>query len=210
MAKAKWSEETIIKQISRLNDLGVDLTHSNVRQVDRKLAGAAVSIFGNWGEAVRAAGIDYNEVLKVSKKKRSDSVRKWSVDRVVEKIREVSATESDISYVYMKEKHPSLVAAACNYIGSWKKALELAGFDYEEVQKRGREAQRERERAWYCEILLERLEKMGTTDSARIRDTQPKFHKLIMQYFKSWTKAVEALQKRHDARDENAGPTAQG
>ena len=203
MAKAKWSEEAIIRQILRLKDLGVDLTHSNVRQVDRKLAGAAVSIFGNWGEAVKAAGLDYSEVLKLSRKKRSENVRKWSVERVVEKIREVAAVEKDISYVYMKDKQPALVAAACNYIGSWKKALEMAGFDYDEVQKQGRDSQRDRERVWYCGLLIEKLDRLGITESARIREEQPKFHKLLMQYYKSWAKVLDALRAY---REKNENP----
>lgn len=196
MAKTKWDEETIKKRILALNEIGEELTCSRVKEIDKRLVGAAVSFFGNWGAAVEAAGLDYTEIRKKSKLSRSDKVRKWTKDIVIEKIREVAKTEKDMSYAFMKEKHSSLVAAACNYVGSWKKALNLAGFDYNEVQNQGRKSRTERERAWYKELLIEKLERLGATESAAVKARNPKFHALLMSHFKSWSKVMEQLRRK--------------
>ena len=62
MAKAKWDADKVIKRILALDDLGQDLTCSNVKEIDSALVGAAISYFGNWGSALEAAGLDYAEI----------------------------------------------------------------------------------------------------------------------------------------------------
>ena len=198
MAKPKWDQETIIKRILALQDLGEDLTCSHVKDIDSALVGAAISYFGNWGAALEAAGLNYAEIRKISKSRRREKVSKWTVNKVLEEIRQIAEEEEDISYTYMKEKHSSLVAAASNYVGSWQKAVEMVGLDYDEVKKKGRKARVEREKAWYRELLIERLRGMKITDSAELRKQNPEFHKLIMSHFKSWSKAMEHLRKKQE------------
>jgi hypothetical protein len=199
--KTKWDRQVIIKCILKLRDLGEDLTYTRVKEIDSALVGAAVSYFGNWGAALEAAGLDYAEIRDISMKRRSDKVRKWSINKVLEEIREIEKNENDLSNAFMKEKHSSLVAAANNYIGSWKKALEMCGFDYVEIQKKGRAKRLEREKSWYCSLLLERLDKMGTLDERVIKSRSPKFHKMIIQHFSTWNKAVKALRERDNRKD---------
>lgn len=191
MAKAKWDPETVIKRILALDNLGEDLTCSHVKDIDSALVGAAISYFGNWGAALEAAGLDYAEIRKLSKERRKEKVRKWSEKKVIEEIRDVAATEDDISYAYMKEKYSSLVAAASNYVGSWKKALEMLGFDYAEVQRKGRLARIERETTWYKDIIVERLDKLGIRDAATLKAQQPEFHALLLKHFKSWAQVMK-------------------
>ena len=190
MAKSKWNPETIIKRIHALDDLEEDLTCSHVKEIDSALVGAAISYFGNWGAALEAAGLDYSEIRKISQDRRRDKVRKWSIEKVLDDIRHVAETEHDISYAYMKEKYSSLVAAASNYVGSWKKAVEMIGLDYEEVQRKGRTARTVREKNWYKDLLIERLDRIGAPDSSTLRKTNPEFYKLILAHFKTWTAVV--------------------
>lgn len=196
----KWDEDTIKKRILQLHEAGEELTNSRVKEIDSKLVGAAISFYGNWGDAVRAAGLDYDEIRRESRRQRSEKVRKWTSERVIDEIKAVAEKEGDISYAFMKEKHSALVAAACNYVGSWKQALELAGFNYNDVQKNGRKARDERQKAWYCELLLDRLEKLMPVDSAAVRDKNPKFHKQVLSRFKSWAKAMDELKKREEVK----------
>jgi hypothetical protein len=200
-AKTKWDRQVIIKCILKLRDLGEDLTYTRVKEIDSALVGAAVSYFGNWSAALEAAGLDYAEIRSVSMKRRSEKVRKWSINKVLEEIREVEKNEDDLSNAFMKEKHSSLVAAANNYIGSWKKALEMCGFDYAEIQRKGRAKRHEREKSWYRSLLLERLGKMGTLDERVIKNRAPKLHKMVVQHFSTWNKAVKALRERDDRKD---------
>jgi hypothetical protein len=197
MAKSKWGEETIIKRILMVEGLGEDMTSSHVKEIDSALVGAAISYFGNWGSALRAAGLDYEEIRKVSKQRRSEKVRKWSINKVIDEIRQVAEHEDDLSYAYMKEKHSSLAAAASNYIGSWKKALEMCGFDYGEVLSTGRTKRAEREKAWYCDLLLDRLKPLGDFDENSLKRAHPKFHKLLIEHFSDWRRVMRAFRERY-------------
>ncbi len=201
MAKAKWDETTIIKRILMLSELDEDLSCSHIKEIDSALVGAAISYFGNWSAALDAAGLDHEQIRIKSIMKRSEKVRKWSINKVLEEIREVVKTEDDLSYAYMKEKHSSLVAAASNYIGSWKKALEMCGYDYAEVLRTGREKKLEREKSWYKNLLLERLDKIGSLDEKMIAKTHPRFHKMLISQFSSWNKVVRAVKSRDKRKD---------
>ncbi|MFC1474924.1 hypothetical protein ACFLQK_02655 [bacterium] len=203
MAKTKWDRETIIKRILALEDLDEDLTCSNVKEIDSALVGAAISYFGNWSEALKASGLDYEEIQKLSKQRRREKVRKWSEEKVLEDIRKVAETEEDLSCAYMKEKYSTLVAAASNYIGSWKKALEMLGFDYSEVLRIGRQKRKEREKAWHQTLLLERMDKLKTLDENLIKEKEAQFHAKVLECFSSWRKAVLELKKWRGEKENN-------
>ncbi|MEW5946583.1 MAG: hypothetical protein AB1742_10335 [bacterium] len=192
MAKAKWNEEIIIKRILMLESLGEDLTCSHVKEIDSALVGAAISYFGSWGAVLKAAGLDHDEIRAVSRRRRSEKVRKWSIDKVLEEIAEAAKREDDISYAYMKEKYSPLVAAASNYIGSWRKAVEMLGFDYNEVLRKGRANRLKREREWYRDLLLERLSKM-TVDESVLKRKHPRFHRTLVSRFSTWQRVMKEL-----------------
>lgn len=194
MAKVKWDQDAIIRRIHALRDVGEDLTCTSVKSIDSALVGAAIAYFGNWGAALEAAGLDPLEIRRISRERRSDKVRKWSVNKVLEEIREVASTEEDLSYNYMKEKYSSLVAAATNYCGSWKNAIEQLGLDYNEVQRKGRAARGDREKAWYRDLLLARLRKLGVTDAKTLRRKDPRFYSLLIKHFKTWPRAMQQLE----------------
>ena len=194
MAKVKWDQDAIIRRIHALRDVGEDLTCTSVKDIDSALVGAAIAYFGNWGAALEAAGLDPAEIRRISCERRSEKVRKWSVNKVLEEIRDVARVEDDLSYNYMKEKYSSLVAAATNYCGSWKNALEMLDLDYNEVQRKGRAARGDREKAWYRDLLLARLRKLGVTDVKTIRTKDPRFHSMLIKHFKNWTRVLEQLE----------------
>lgn len=194
MSKRKWSKELIAKSILKLHKQGEDLTSTNVKQIDSALVGAAVSYFGNWGNAVREAGLDYEKEKKKSKALRKEKVRKWTTENIIDEIKSVSEYEEDLSYKYMKEKYSSLVAAACNYFGSWKKALVEAGVDYSEVLKKGRKNRSNMKKDWRQNLLLERLDSMNTIDEKTIMKNEERFYNMLIQNFSSWREVVKALR----------------
>lgn len=202
MAKAKWSKEKIIDRILKLYELDVDLTCTRVKETDSALVGAATKYFGSWGDAIKAAGLDYSKIRQISEARRKDKVRKWTKEKVLQEIKSVAENEKDLSNAFMKEKHPALVAAASNYFGSWKKALEKLGFDYDEVLRIGREEKTRRQKTWYRHLLLERLEKMNTLDERIIIEKSPEFHGTLIQYFSSWRNVVKELKKLQKERED--------
>ena len=195
MARSKWSKEIILEKIRAHHERGENLTCSNMKKKDSKLVGAAVSYFGNWGAAIRKAGLNYDEVRKRSKNDRAEHYRKWTREKVLEKIRQVAEIENDISYVYVKEKYSSLVAAANNYFGSWKKAIEILGYNYSEVQRDGRANRQERDKVWRRRLLLERFRQLPVRDEKLLREMYPVFHRVLIENFGSWGKVSDAVRE---------------
>jgi hypothetical protein len=202
MARVKWTKEKIVKRILSLHKLGEDLSNSNAKRIDGALVGAATSYFGNWSAAIEAAGLDSAEVKKTSQRRRNEKIKKWTSEKIIEEIRRKADTENDLSYAYIKEKHPALVAAAGKYVGSWKKAIESAGFDYKEVQEKGKLHRQELNKTWHGDLLLERLDKFGESpDEREVMRKSPDFHRLLTKHFGSWRSAISALKKRRKERE---------
>jgi hypothetical protein len=67
----------------------------------------------------------------------------------------------------------------------------MLGFDYAEVQRKGREARIERESLWYKDMLIQKLDRLGVRDSATLKAQYPDFHKVLMAHFKSWAQVMK-------------------
>ncbi|HOX28241.1 MAG TPA: hypothetical protein PLQ76_03705 [bacterium] len=199
--RTKWDESLIKKRILALADREIDLTCANIKLVDSALLGAAVSYFGSWKSAVLASGLDYDEIKKASTMKREEKIRKWSQDKVVEEIRRIALLEEDLSYQFIKEKHPPLAAAASKYMGSWKDAIEKAGLDYSDVMATGRRKRHNLKKEWRDSLLLERLDIIGVLNENIVREKQPKFHRMLIDYFGDWRSVVKALKLKRERND---------
>lgn len=138
----KWSKETILGEILGRHAAGEDLSYSGMSRNDLSLLRAAARYFGSWQEAVERAGLDYAEIRKY---------RVWTDERILARIRELSAQGADLSWRHVSMKlDPGLAAAAAKkgHFGSWKAALEQAGLDYEQIR---------RYKDWSEEEVLRRL-----------------------------------------------------
>jgi len=124
--KQKWSKEKIVESIQGLREQKIDISASNVSKKYIPLFTAACSrrYFSSWANAVNAAGIDYNQILEAGKSRRRLKLTKWSKDQVLEEVRK--AESKDLLTTY-RERLP-LYSAARREFGSWKKALEAAGY----------------------------------------------------------------------------------
>ncbi len=126
----KWSREKIIAMIRRLHGQGVDLSPTGIRRTHGALFSSArsQSHFGSWREAIRAAGLDYADI------KRGEQV--WSRERITRAIRLANENGEDLLSAEFKRDHKQLYSAACarRYYGSWRRAIEAAGLDYERIR----------------------------------------------------------------------------
>jgi hypothetical protein len=59
-----WTEPFVVKTLRELNRAGVDLRYANIKRCYQPLYQAARYYFGNYVNAVRQAGIDYDRVVK--------------------------------------------------------------------------------------------------------------------------------------------------
>lgn len=124
--KQKWSKEKIIATIRELHSKGVDLSASNISKNHIPLFTASCSrrYFSSWGNAVKAAGIDYDKILEAGKSRRREKLTKWTKKEVLEEIKKTPPQELLNTY----RERLALYSAARREFGSWKKALEVAGY----------------------------------------------------------------------------------
>ena len=114
-----WDDESILTEIRRLKDEGVDLSSKKMDENANPLIATARRRFGNWGTAVERAGIDYNAVRRR---------RRWSRDLILSEIRTLRTQGADLRSGEIRHQHPALFAAACKprFFGSWTKALQAS------------------------------------------------------------------------------------
>jgi len=143
----------ILERIRELRGRGSDLTPSQVGAEHGALVSAAERYFGNWPSAVRATGVDYEQVRASGRRRRSERLRKWSRERIVAEIRRLHQAGEDLSWAVMERKYQALCAAAVKkcYFGSWSAALAAAGIDYEQIKAAARAARRWKAR-WRKEL----------------------------------------------------------
>lgn len=182
-----------MEEIRDLWEAGESLSTRNISRLGYSgmvTAAYRPELFGSWREAVRAAGLDPQEVFRRR--------RKWTRERILSRIRQLHAAGCDISYAAARRKQQYLVVAASSprFFGSWKAAVEAAGIDYTTVSKRKR---------WSRERIIEQIREIGR-ESSRLRLTDVRrSHSALAaaatspRYFGSWRAALEAAGIRHRA-----------
>ncbi|MCS7064149.1 MAG: hypothetical protein NZM04_08945 [Methylacidiphilales bacterium] len=107
-----WDNETIIKEIRRLHALGHDLSSKNMDLTHNSLIATARRRFGGWENALKAAGIDYEQVRKR---------KRWTRESIVEGLRQLKLEGVPLISTEVAKRNPSLFAAACKkkFFGTW-------------------------------------------------------------------------------------------
>jgi biotin operon repressor len=184
----KWSKELVLDEIRAWHAAGKPLYSHNVRQNFQELLAAGIRYFGNWQNAVTAAGFPYENVRKY---------QNWSKELIVKKIQELYRQGVDLSFrAMMLSKYNSMVYAAIrpNHFGSWKAALEASGLAAEEIY---------RYRSWDESKILEeirKLKRMGADLSSKSMDeTANPLIATARRRFGNWANAVEKAGIDYDS-----------
>ncbi|MCS7264958.1 MAG: hypothetical protein NZ805_09020 [Armatimonadetes bacterium] len=120
---------------------------------------------------------------------------RWSRERIVEEIQNLHEQGIPLHMASVRRVFPSLVATACSkkYFGSWKAAVEAAGFNYEEIIQVKR---------WSEERVLEEIRKIqNSTGDLRPSSVARFCQTLLMaakKFFGSWRGAVIAAGIDYD------------
>ena len=141
----KWSKDTIGAEIRRLFDAEENLNYANVAQAQVALLRAATRYFGSWRAAVEYSGLSYEDIRRY---------KTWNKERILERIRELSAAGEDLSWRHVSTQvDPQLAAAATKkkHFGSWRNAVNSAGLDYSTIR---------RYREWDEETILSQLKEL--------------------------------------------------
>jgi len=121
-----WSNDLVVAAIQERVARGLPINSGTVQADDRALYGAAHKYIGTWSAAVEASGFSYDEVRLN---------QKWSKDLMITAIQERVAKGLPINATYVNDNNSALYRAARRYFGTWKAAVEAAGFPYKEVKK---------------------------------------------------------------------------
>ena len=180
--RPKWSAKRVIRRILEREASGLPLSATDVGQEDSTLFSAAGRYFGNWGEALRVAGIDPEIVSRI---------RAWTPASVVRQICELGSQGAPLSCKATQRADPGLIAAAYAIYGSWDNALQAAGYDPATV--------RCRLPAWTRSTIIRAIQdRVAAGLSVRVSRIRP--HSAVVaayRLFGSWDAALEAASASH-------------
>jgi hypothetical protein len=177
----RWSKDEIALEILRLYAAREELNYGSVQQKHLKLLRAATRYFGSWKDAIEFAGLNYDEIRRY---------RVWTEDKILAAIRKYEREGKDLSWRHVSTVlDPPLAAAAIRSgrFGSWQKALEEAGLDYDTIRKH---------RYWDDAIVVNELRELAEQgQSLRVSDVtemKPALVAAARRRFDGWYEAVEA------------------
>lgn len=126
-----WSREKIVAQIREFHAAGKPLSWSAINRDHPGLYRAArrKENFGSWRAALRAA-----EAEQVA----TPPTNHWTRRRIIEEIQSMHREGQDLSQKAVMVANGALLSAAksARYFGTWRKAVEAAGIDYDTVRRR--------------------------------------------------------------------------
>lgn len=123
------TRENIIEEIQNLRKMGAPLNYKFMYKTQRALLKAAEKKFrGSWSTAVRAAvpEIDYSKVRLIKER---------SKENIVAEILSLHCKGAPLNNSDMRKNHLALLSSAEKIFGSWQRAVEETGLDYDKIKK---------------------------------------------------------------------------
>lgn len=121
----RWTEQLVIKSLKKRVRQKKPINSKTLSQEESTLYNAARRYFGTLAKAVRAAGFVYQKIRKRSF---------WSREKVVAELRQRVRNGLPINLAAARADIPSMGYAARRYLGSYQKAIQAAGFNYEKIR----------------------------------------------------------------------------
>lgn len=178
-----WSKASIIAELKRRKKNRLPLSGLAVSREDPGLYHAAKRYFGlqGWDKALQKIGLSSMMVL---------ASRIWTGEKIIREIHLLFQAKSPLNISYLtKNGYASLVGGGVKWFGSWKKAIEAAGFDYEQIRA-------VRSAYWKPEVIIreiKRLNRLGIRLSSKATQlTRADLFGAAVTHFGSWSQAVEA------------------
>src|SRR3989344_191785 len=130
-----WTKASIIAAIKKRHRENLPLISSLHESFGSSLYAVAGREFGTWREAVIAAGIDYDEILRTQ---HVGDVRFWSKEKLLAEIKKRKDAGKSLAHNAVREEDQGLIYAANKFFGKrgWNLALAEAGIELPPKQKR--------------------------------------------------------------------------
>lgn len=176
----KWDRQRIATELLRLRRAGHDICSRNLRRSHARLHSAAIHHFGSYRAAVESAGIDYGTVCH-------EPPHHWSREAIITELRRRGG--QPLHQAAMERDAPALVMAAYRYFGTYRRAIEAAGMDYESVRARAR-------RIWNTRRIVAELRRAGRDGNGlwqgAMKRSRPSLLRAAQRYFGSYRRAARA------------------
>lgn len=121
---------------------------------------------------------------------------KWSKEKIISDIQELNRQNIPLNAINIMKTNVKLYGASRSYFGSWKDAVEAAGFDYDTINHKNTE------KSWSKQIVIDEIVQFAIEDgnlrSDYVQKKYTKLHSAAQRYFKSWKDAVEAAGFDYD------------
>lgn len=123
----RWSLDLVVSELRRLHRSGVRIAFTELRAAGRHDVLSAAEVYaGGLPRARRLARIP-------TPARTYRDPEPWDGDRVIEELQDLHAAGRSIANSRVDAR---LVAAAIDYFGSYRAAVEAAGFDYDQIRLR--------------------------------------------------------------------------
>ena len=177
-----WTTDLVLSTIKQLHSDGMDISIDVAMKRDGGLVFAACKYFGNWENAITAAGLDYEQIRKTER---------WTKGRIIKDLRELNNNGEDLFGARVRKNHAALYTAACRLFGTYPHALKSAGLWSEELDY---SRCRKWSKAKVQSKLQEILEKDGTLNARHIQKKYGNgFYGTCALHFGSYANAVESI-----------------
>ena len=121
----RWTEQAVVRELRRAHREGVRITHQGLIAAGlRGLSNAARDYCGGLRRARRLAGLADPPPTIIER-------LAWDEDTIISDIRALHRERKSLAYTKAPSK---LVNAAARRFGTWRGAVEAAGFDYDRVR----------------------------------------------------------------------------
>ncbi len=177
----RWTKARIVAEIRRRDEKGLPLCLATILRKEpsmKRFCYAVLHQFGKWSEALRAAGLKPDAVRERG--------RMWSNARVIQEIRRRHVEGKLLNTDLMLREDLSLHTAGRRHFGTWKKAVEHAGINYNLYVRGGLYGLT---RAKTQRAIGDRLV-ANRGSRKQVQEQSPSLYRAAMHYFHTWEAAV--------------------
>ncbi len=181
----KWTKPGILAKLRQLGRRKQSLSYSVLAKKQQSLLSAAVYHFGSYRDALKAAGIDYAEVLRRPR---------WTKPRIIALIKQAKRAGGDLNWSAVIQRGDELSRAAYAALQKrlfhrWDRALHAAGLDADEVS-----CYRTWDRNTVVFELRARAQDGEALSSGALQKEDPGLHAAAVRYFGSHDRALRAAR----------------
>jgi len=174
----EWNRDSVVEALRRRHDSGRGMGGGAIQKEDLRLWAACNRYFGSYQKAVEAAGVPIPQ---------SAPEWFWPVSRLQQALGDLHQAGVDLSSGRVRRSHPGLFYAARSRLGSWQKALESVGLDYESIR---------RAQDWSPQTIIDRLRELHKAGEdlrpVAIQKAHVALSGAVQRYFGTQRRAMEA------------------